>query len=185
MSIQKKNKSSHNIKILLYLILRLSINLKIFKSKFPVLHKMNNSIPKINNDAIIKNITITINVLGNIYSLLEYTLIPLYLLNVYSISNIFAGSFSSIALITTNLPSLFLEYSANEINHDLEIIITIIPTNNNAIPVSSKLFNAIDAVTREISVIHSDLNFSLITFRRSIKFSDVCIINSYCFNNIS
>ena len=140
---------------------------------------MNNSIPKINNDVIIKNIPITINVLGNIYSLLEYTLIPLYLLNVYSISNIFAGSFS------TNLPSLFLEYSANEINHDLEIIITIIPTNNNAIPVSSKLFNAIDAVTREISVIHSDLNFSLITFRRSIKFSDVCIINSYCFNNIS
>lgn len=98
---------------------------------------MNNSIPKINNDAIIKNIPITINVLGNIYSLLEYTLIPLYLLNVYSISNIFAGSFSSIALITTNLPSLFLEYSANEINHDLKIIITIIPTNNNAIPVSA------------------------------------------------
>lgn len=146
---------------------------------------MNNSIPKINNDTIIKNIPITINVLGNIYSLLEYTLIPLYLLNVYSISNIFAGSFSSIVLITTNLPSLFLEYSANEINHDLKIIITIIPTNNNAIPVSSKLFNAIDAVTREISVTHSDLNFSLITFRRSIKFSDVCIINSYCFNNIS
>ena len=87
-----------------------------------------------------------------------------------------------VAVATSNYFSDLLDIADK---HDLEIIITIIPTNNNAIPVSSKLFNAIDAVTREISVIHSDLNFSLITFRRSIKFSDVCIINSYCFNNIS